>query len=219
MNKKAVFGGRVNRESEFMNTIRGAKMSKMSKFEQAIIDGAVAAQKDYSQMTNWWLDHGPEYFITSIVAKHIATEHGCCVFPEASPKKIKKEINAPPKRGPIPKSDSQRFDIVVWQKKLSIVRAIIEVKRAYTIKPLQDDKKKIQDYMKKNPKLVKNGYLLVYTVAKRINTLPNTLSRWAEQLKCTLVGSHIGEDETGEWRWAVGLFKINGQVSKIQDPS
>lgn len=191
----------------------------MTKFEQTIIDGAIAAQEDYSGMTNWWLDHGPEYFITSIVAKHIATEHGCCVFPEASPKKIKKEINAPPKRGPVPKSDSQRFDIVVWHKASNTVKAIIEVKRAYTIKPLQDDKKKILDYMNKNQDLVKNGYLLVYTVAKKVDTLPNTLRSWAERLKCTLVGSQIGEDETGEWRWAFGLLKLNGQLSKSQNPS
>lgn len=178
----------------------------MNQLEQAILKGAVSAQKNYEKMTDWWLSHGPEYFITCAVATNVAGKNGFSVFLEASPKKLKKERDERA-RGPQPKSNSQRFDLVVWQKSSVDVRAIIEIKRAYSIDPLQKDRDKIFRYMSKN-EFVKNGYLLVYTEAKGAETLPNRLSNWAKQLDCQLVDFKSGKDNDDEWKWAIGLLKI-----------
>lgn len=185
------------------------KRGIMNQLEKAIINGVVMAQKKYENMTDWWLSHGPEYFITCAVANNIADQNGFSVFPESSPKKLIKERSDPPKRGPQPKSNGQRFDLVVWHKSSYDVRAIIEIKRAYNIEPLRKDKDKIFKYMDKND-FVKNGYLLVYTEAKREETLPTRLRNWADRLECQLVGSENGKDDDDDdsWRWAVGLLKL-----------
>lgn len=174
----------------------------MNQLEKAIIDGAVIAQKSYTNMTNWWLSHGPEYFITCAVANNIAGKNGFSVFPEGSPKKIvneREEMQI--------KLDNQRFDLVIWQKASYDVRAIIEIKMAYNIEPLQRDRNKINKYMVNND-FVKNGYLLAYTEAKCVDTLSNRFSSWSERLECQLVGLKIGKDNAGTSRWAVGLLKL-----------
>jgi hypothetical protein len=178
----------------------------MNNLEKAIIEGAKIAQNEYSEMTNWWVSHGPEYFITCEVCKNIAKSNGYLVFPEASPKKIKSEINLV-KRGPNPKSDGERFDIVVWEKHTKNVRAIIEVKRAYNINPIRSDLEKIKKHTKKLD-FVKSGYVLAYHEAKKIETLQNAFSRWSKELECELVGIITGPDFDNECKWGFGLFKV-----------
>lgn len=182
----------------------------MNNLEKAIIEGSVQAQQEYIKLTNWWLSHGPEYFITCCVSRNIREVNGYLVFPEASPKKIKSEINLK-KRGPTPKSDGKRFDIVVWEKHTENIRAIIEIKRAYNIEPVRNDYKKIVEHMKKL-EFVKNGYIIAYYEAKKIETIKNTYNRWADSLGCSLVGSTIGEDQHSDWKWGFGLFKISRPV-------
>lgn len=177
----------------------------MNNLEKAIIQGAEIAQKEYSELTNWWLSHGPEYFITCEVSKNIAKSNGYLVFPEASPKKIKSEINLV-KRGPVPKSDGERFDIVVWEKHTQNIRAIIEIKRSYNINPIRNDLNKVKDHLKKM-NFVKNGYILAYHEAKKIETISNAFTRWSEELGCKLVGTTTGNDFKDEWKWGFGLFK------------
>jgi len=105
----------------------------MNQLEKAIIGGAEAAQSDYENMTGWWLSHGPESFLMCAIANQVTKKGGFWVFVEASPKKIREERDDGPPRGRPSKSLGQRFDIVVWTKASSDVRAIIEVKRAWSI--------------------------------------------------------------------------------------
>jgi len=179
----------------------------MNKLERAIIDGVKTAQKDYCEMTGgyWWLSHGPESFLQHLIAIKINKQEGFYVYPEAWPKKIMKERDYH-SRGRPPRNLDQRFDLVVWNKSSDNLRAILEIKRAWSISDLRDDREKIGTYIRQN-KFVKTGYLVAYTEAKRSETLLNRLISWANRLNCDLVESHIGPSE-GEWVWAVGLFKL-----------
>jgi hypothetical protein len=183
---------------------------KMNKIEEAIIEGTKVAQREYDAMTGWWLSHGPESYIMCIVANKIGKKADYSVFIEASPKKILSEREEK-LRGRRPSNYGQRFDIVVWNKSRNDIRAIIEIKRAWSMANLSGDREKILKYMKSN-KFVKAGYLLAYTEAKglrRGDTLNNRLDHWAQGLNCRLVGSFIDEKGDGQWGWAVGLFRIN----------
>ena len=136
---------------------------------------------------------------------------------KASPKRILEERDEK-LRGRPPANHKQRFDIVVWQKSKNNIRAIVEVKRAYSITGLRKDRKKISKYMDSND-FVSTGYLLAYTEAggkkrkstpkKRENTLKNRLKNWASELSCVLTGSFVDGKGDGEWGWAVGLFRLN----------
>ena len=182
----------------------------MNQLEKAILDGAKAAQSEYEDMTGWWLSHGPESFLMCTIANKVTKKGGFWVFVDASPKKIREEREDGPPRGRPPKNLAQRFDIVVWAKASNDVRAIIEIKRAWSIANLRGDRRKIAEFMEKNEH-VKTGYLLAYTEAKgrqRDTTLSHRLKTWAESLKCTLVGSTSNVKGDGEWGWAIGLFRI-----------
>jgi hypothetical protein len=179
----------------------------VNKLEKAIIEGVKTAQKDYCKMTGgwWWLSHGPESFLQHAIAIKIHKQENYCVYPEASPKKIMKERDDP-LRGRPPKNLDQRFDLVVWDKSTDNLRAILEIKRAWSIADLKGDREKIETYIKQN-KFVKNGYLVAYSEAKSSETLKNRLMHWANRLNCNLVNSHISPSD-GEWVWAIGLLKI-----------
>jgi hypothetical protein len=181
----------------------------MNKFEQALIEGAKAAQEDYGEITGgWWLSYGPESFIGHTIANKLRKE-GFLVFPEASPKKIREEMDDPPKGRP-PKNLGQRFDLVVWEKSNEKIKAVIEIKKAWDITLLRTDQKKIATFLKQH-EYVKSGYLLAYTDAKgvrRENTLSNRLDKWAQGLSCSLVGFHIDKQGSEEWSWAIGLFRL-----------
>ena len=182
----------------------------MNQLEKAIIEGTQAAQREYEFMTGWWLSHGPESFIMCTVANKVARKANFAVFIEASPKRILEERDEK-LRGRPPASHKQRFDIVVWQKSKNNIRAIVEVKRAYSITGLRKDREKISNYMDSND-FVSTGYLLAYTEAKgkkRENTLKNRLRNWARELSCVLTGSFVDGKGDGEWGWAVGLFRLS----------
>jgi len=181
----------------------------MNQLEKAIINGAEDAQKEYGELTGgWWLSHGPESFIEHSIAIKIKKK-GFWVYPEASPRKIMKERNDHP-RGRPPKNLGQRFDLVVWSKSSNNIRAIIEIKRAWNITSLLNDREKIATFLKLN-EYVKSGYLLAYTEAKgekRADTLSNRLDYWALGLNCRLVGYNTDAQGDGEWGWAFGLFRL-----------
>ncbi len=193
----------------------------MNGLEAAILEGAKAAQHEYTDMTGWWLSHGPESFLAHSVVRKVHAI-GFSVFPEASPKKILRERGEHP-RGRPRKDLGQRFDIVVWFKTGNSVRSVIEVKRAWGIGDLRGDRKKVGDYMALNSH-VQSGYLLAYTEAKghcrsgdlsdsekaerRDRLLKNRMARWAGELGCSLAGSHVDARGDGTWGWAIGLFRI-----------
>jgi hypothetical protein len=180
----------------------------MNQLEKAIIDCTRAAQRDYENMTDRWLWHGPESFIMCSVATKLSKKMGFWVFIDASPRKIQEERDERPGGRP-PKNLDNRFDMVVWQKDNKI-RAILEIKRAWSIDGLRRDRKKIGLYMKNNND-VNAGYLLAYTEAKglpRDKTLSNRLKNWANALHCELVGYTMDAKGDGEWGWAVGLLRL-----------
>lgn len=190
--------------------MKGIALKPMNNLEKAIIEGTQTAQREYENMTGWWLSHGPESFIMCSVAGMIAKKANFYVFIEASPKRIREEREEQ-LRGRPPANHGQRFDIVVWKKSKNDIRAIIEVKRAWSIADLRGDRKKISKYLASN-KFVNTGYLLAYTEAKgkrREITLNNRLLRWANTLQCNLAGSFIDKKGDGECGWAVGLFRLN----------
>jgi hypothetical protein len=178
----------------------------MTKLEKAFIDGVKAAQKDYSEITGgWWLSHGPESFINHSIAIKV-WEQGFWVYPEASPKKIIDERDDRLKGRP-PKGLGQRFDIVVWAKSSDKIRAILEIKRAWSIADLRSDRDKVATFLKRS-KYVKAGYLLVYTEAKGEKKLLNQIANWANDLDCKLVGKYADKQGDGEWNWGIGLFRL-----------
>jgi hypothetical protein len=197
----------------------------MNKLEQAIVDGARAAQREYESMTGWWLSHGPESFIEHHVAHSVSSKAGFIVFPEASPRKILEEKNERPKGRPA-SNLGQRFDIVVWYKAKNDVRAVVEIKRAWTVSDLRSDRDKVEKFVKANNRGNGTGYLLVYTEAKgrsraadlsekvkrqrRRDTLEKRLADWERKLARThLVGSVIDDRGDGTWGWAFGLFRVS----------
>jgi hypothetical protein len=181
----------------------------MNQLEKTIIEGTRTAQREYESMTNWWLSHGPESFLMCSVASKVAQKGGFSVFVEASPKKILKERDEQ-RRGRPSANLGQRFDIVVWQKSSCDIRAIIEVKRAWSIADLRDDRKKIANYMSSNV-FVRAGYLLAYTEANgknRQTKITDRFTNWCSELSCELACSFIDGKGDGEWGWAAGLFRL-----------
>ena len=150
----------------------------MTKLEEAILEGAKTAQKDYFNMTGgYWLWHGPEYFISYTVAMKLKEEK-FLVYPEASPKKIMEGRGERPKGRPAGNL-GQRFDLVIWEKTTDNIKAVLEIKQAWDIAGLKSDREKISKFIKQK-QYVKSGYLLTYTQAKgvkRVQTLENRLKR------------------------------------------
>jgi hypothetical protein len=185
----------------------------MNQLEKAIIDGTRTAQKEYQKMTEgWWLSHGPESFIEHAVAIKVA-RIGFSVYPEASPKKIRLDLKAPP-RGRPAKNLGQRFDIVVWYKTTNKIRAIIEIKRAWSIRSLRGDRTKVANFLRQK-RGAHAGYLLAYTEAKGTRcetTLSRRLDYWADHFECTLAGKHIDpERDAAQWGWCIGLFRVKAR--------
>lgn len=135
----------------------------MNELERIVVDAVKTAQRDYESMTGWWLWHGPESFMVSSVARLIGKQGDFSVYLDASPKKIQKELEEH-RRGRPRKNQGKRFDIVVWRRASDRLRAILEVKRAWSITGLRADRKKMAEFLSsKNYDIA--GYLLVYTEA------------------------------------------------------
>ena len=193
----------------------------LNAMERRIVEGAKQAHREYYRLSNEWLDHAPEFFLTTMVARELG--RGVMkywVYLDASPKKIKDEMEHVSPGQPA-KNNQFRFDLVVWWKN-NLPRAVIEVKRAWAIAPLLKDKKKIIGFLKqKQAKGAKRGYLLVYSEAREKkgkkgsgkNTLCNRFNNFATQLKAELAGApHIETPLNNHWEekysWGIALYRI-----------
>ena len=185
----------------------------MNKLETAILGSAVRALNRYEKIAGQWLWHAPEFFLTTYVANGIARK-GWYVWCDASPSKIIFEESRS-KRGHIPTNKNKRFDIVVWHKASKTVKAIIEVKRDWSITSLKGDRKKILKQKNKVKASANSGYLLVYSEEKHrkngktaTETLEKRFQRWAHGLGATISGKHFCAPRKGEWAWGFALLRL-----------
>lgn len=201
----------------------------MNSLEKTLLDATKRAWEKYEQMTDgWWLSHAPESFLQNFVALHLARTHDHSVYPECSPKKIREDLWGPIK-GRKPNNQQQRFDVVVWWKTKAFVRAVIEIKRAYTTAPIQKDRQKISDYLKQaQAKDVRCGYLLVYSEAaqnlaqrKKSNgrsTLVARFKKWGPEIGAELVGYDVRTprmtEDGKQWSWGVALYRVRVDGAK-----
>jgi hypothetical protein len=170
--------------------------------------GARKARSHYERMTGgYWLWHAPESFLQVLVAQQIA-KAGYSVYIDASIKKMKLDFDALPGR---PAANLRtRPDISVWYKNNSGLKAVIEVKRAWSLAPIQTDATKVAKYLGQCSAL-KTGYILAYTEAKgknRANTLENRFDNWATSISWKLLDMRIGVSESDDWAWGMGLMRM-----------
>lgn len=205
----------------------------MNKLEIAIRDALPRAQQRYSEMTGWWLAHGPESFLQHEIARNILRTRKAMVFIEVSPRKIAAEF---PTKGRGRTYEAQkRFDLIVWQKSSYRVRAVIEIKRAWNKKPVLKDAKKMRSYML-HKNAAKTGYVLVYSdthsarnrsrASDRREHLTKRFEAWGDRLKKTgwkyidsdAFSPHrkYAQDANGKkiWSWGYVLFRLD--QSKIR---
>src|SRR5579884_710646 len=184
----------------------------MNQLEAHILKGAIKAQKLYREMTDgWWLWHGPESYLQTIVAQELS-KSGHNIYMDTSIKKILKEV----KRGPGRPAtyERQRPDISVWHKDdLETLRAAIEVKRAMNFDTIRQDAKKIERYLS-HKKAAKTGYVLCYSEATRrhADLLGSRFQRWVKTLgpKWSLACNHIDPSKDDANRvWGVALLRYD----------
>jgi hypothetical protein len=129
--------------------------------EKCILDAVSIAQDSYKQMTGgWWLWHGPESFLQTIIAQEIKKTTGHTIYIDTSIQKISTDFN----RGPGRPASYERLrpDISVWYKDLERLRAAIEIKRAASAHPIEKDAQKIEKYLA-HKHSAETGHILTYT--------------------------------------------------------
>lgn len=179
----------------------------MTLLERQILEGAVRAQREYEEISGgWWLWHGPESFFHISIARAIASS-GHAVYIDTSIKKLKSELERGPGR---PAANSrQRPDISVWLKSSDRLRAVIEIKRSWSVGPIRRDAQKIQKYLaqKQAPRA---GYIVVYSEAKgdqREDKLIQRFRDWAGKIKWKLCGFETSTSGDPEWAWGIALLR------------
>lgn len=183
--------------------------------EKTILRCAKKAQRDYEAITGGqWLDHAPELFLQAEVARGI-WRRGFRVFIDASLERIRQEIGS--SKGRRPAASRKRFDISVWRKTSNSLRAVIEIKRDWSISSIREDARKIKDSFKL-ANSAPTGYLLVYSEANRERTtrrrsadweanreriLRKRFVDWARKLQWNLVDVVTGSYKTDHWGLAL----------------
>jgi hypothetical protein len=102
----------------------------------------------------------------------------------------------------------------VWLKASEEIKAIIEIKRAWSIRSLRGDRKKVATFLRQGQ--ARTGYLLAYTEAQGATKLMKRLEYWAKYHKCTLVGKHVDSQRYEKWQWAIGLFKVRDASTSLR---
>ena len=178
---------------------------KPNKFEKAILDAAIAAQKFHIEMTGGqylWYSH--ESFLQNFIAREMFMnkDMGHCVYVDPSPKKIREWLDSPSNKGP--KNLRQRFDLVFWFKSgKNRVKAIVEIKRAWEKNSVMDDIYKLWEYRKTEGDQDIDGYVLYYTDHRRKDRWKRKDSKFIQDRFCE-VDKEIKEG-TGRDKQNVGL--------------
>ena len=196
---------------------RGGGDGMSNRFEKKVLDAAVAAQEFHLAMTggNQYLWESHESFLQSYIAFRFAKfdtegrfdeENGYCVYFDASPKKIRQGLeNAYPGKTPMKRS---RFDLVIWSRKRDEVKAILEVKRAWMKTPIEDDIKKVTEFLSKRIAESAAGYVLYYTDCKKYDgvQIKNRFCRIDGFRDSKMVGCRI-KGVSGEHSWGFALYR------------
>ena len=187
-----------------------------TKFERAILDAAVSAQEFHMDMTGGqylWESH--ESFLQNYIAFRFAKfdakgrfrRNGYCVYIDSSPKKIREGLHkAYSGRTPM---KGKRFDLVFWFKSKDEVKAILEIKRAWTKKPIECDIAKVTNFLRSAmASNVRAGYVLHYTDCRsnRDNVITRNFEKLAGVSGCMLV-DYCVEGSGEEHRWGFALYK------------
>lgn len=142
-----------------------------------------------------------------MVAQEIS-KAGYSVYMGASLKKAKMDFSMTWPGRP-PNNSRQRPDISVWHKADDTLRAIIEIKRAWSIEPLQRDAFKIFKCLSQKG-APKCGYILVYSEAsggRRLTKLDNKFYSWAETLSWKLLDVRSGISDSPDCAWGFALMR------------
>ena len=146
----------------------------VTSFEMEILDAAVAAQHFHIDMTGGqylWESH--ESFLQSYIAFRFARfdsegrfqKGGYRVYIDPSSERVRGSL-ANSYRGRTPMKRS-RFDLVFWLKTRDEVKAVLEIKRAWTKKPIEDDINKVTQFLGKKISENAAGYVLHYTDCRK----------------------------------------------------
>jgi len=185
----------------------------MTIIEDAIVRGAVKSYKAYIGMTGYELYHAPEHFIETMIALELCAS-GYYVFSNASLRKIREDIeesNSKAKkmdnlaagsaiRKLALRHGAKRPDLTVFRKTSSAIAAVVEIKRSWSFRPVKMDAEKIERIAESKEIEPQNGYIVVYSDAKRMNTLPNTFENWAKRTGWTLHTAKILTKRREEWQ-------------------
>jgi hypothetical protein len=198
----------------------------MNKLEKAIMRAVKDAQQFYVDVAGGWLFEASESFLQHHMALSLIRRTNHCVLAEISPKKIADEFQ---QKGPKVKS-KKRFDLVIWPKVATGVRAVVEIKRAFHIPGVMKDAVKIEKYrkLKFSSGL---GYLVVYTEVSnsrqrrrgkdRKRALCGRLKKWGKHLRergwrtvdTFVISPRDCEDYRGrKWSWGVALYRFDARA-------
>lgn len=179
----------------------------MNKLEDAIHSAMLAAHDEYLNMTNYWLSHAPESYITVMIARAIA-QLDYSIYIDTSLKRVLADYAKI--KGHLPASLSKRSDISVWFKGGLAVRAAVEVKKAYHVAPILKDTEKLGAIigLVHGPK---TGYVVAYSEAKyheSKDTLAKRFKGWADTTNWRLVTSYTDTiKDDNNWVWGFCILR------------
>ena len=179
----------------------------MNDLENLIQRGVINAHRQYQKMTDYWLSHAPESFLTVVIAQEIVKAN-YAVYIDTSLKRILKDATT--HKGAIPSALGNRSDISVWYRTKDSIRAAIEVKRAYSAPPVSRDAKKLARIvgLKKGPK---TGYIVAYSESKsryQIDTLNTRFRNWSTLTGWQLISSYVDkEKDSDNWNWGFCILR------------
>lgn len=177
--------------------------------ELAIISGTKSAQKQHVLLNDDWLGTGPEYFLTVHIARHIA-KGDRYVYVDAGLTKLARLLGVQSGPGRKVLHLQERPDIAVKSKADNRLAAIIEVKRAWSISPIDKDVNKVRGHLGYKHS-AKYGYVAAYSSSesdKPVTKLKERFSDWAERLKVTNVADYYQNEPSTGWAWGVAVYQV-----------
>jgi len=142
--------------------------------KKAIVAAVQKAQHRYEDMADgWWLQHAPEYFLTTTIAEHIFDEFAVHVYMDASMSRIwNNECDVPIDRTDI---SQMRPDISVWRTDLEDIYCCIEVKNDNTYERFENDLDRLRELV--DGEYCEVGFAVVYA------SYAKSVDRYRERVK------------------------------------